>query len=60
MCGGDCNDQIGLPEVLESLYPHATNISIYLQPATGHGLTLSTNATAGYKVMFSFLKAYGL
>lgn len=47
-------------ENISALYPVASNISVYLQPDTGHGLTLSTNATAGYQAMFSYLSSNGL
>lgn len=59
VCDGDCNNSYSLDNITE-LYPAASNISVYLQPGTGHGLTLSTNATAGYDVMFSFLDMYNL
>lgn len=29
---------------ITQVYPGAKNISVYLQPGTGHGLALSTNA----------------
>ncbi|KAK2616735.1 hypothetical protein QQS21_000347 [Conoideocrella luteorostrata] len=59
VCGGDCRNRYSL-EVLKVLYPVAADISVYLQPGTGHGLALSTNATAGYEVMFSYLESHGL
>ncbi|CAM1509813.1 Fc.00g001480.m01.CDS01 [Cosmosporella sp. VM-42] len=59
VCRGDCKNTYD-PEILKSLYPAATDVSVYLQPETGHALTMSTNATAGYKVMFSYLKAHSL
>lgn len=59
ICGGDCRGAYEL-EYLKKLYPAAADVSVYLQPASGHGLTLSTNATAGYNVIFSYLDAYGL
>lgn len=45
---------------ISALYPAASNISVYLQPGTDHGLTLSTNAIAGYEVMFLYLESHGL
>lgn len=59
VCDGDCNNTYNLTNI-QALYPAASDISVYLQPGTGHGLTLSTNATAGYDVMFSFLRSHGL
>jgi len=45
--------------MIKELYPASTALQIHLQPGTGHGLTLSTNATAGYKVTFDFLHGAG-
>ncbi|OAQ64717.1 alpha/beta-Hydrolase [Pochonia chlamydosporia 170] len=59
ICAGDCKNTYDM-EVLKKLYPKATDVSVYLQPETGHGLTLSRNATAGYDVMFSYLEEHGL
>lgn len=47
-------------ETLKGLNPAATHIGVHLQPGTGHGLTLSTNATAGYEVMLAYLGSQGL
>ncbi|KAK0625970.1 hypothetical protein B0T14DRAFT_471472 [Immersiella caudata] len=58
-CRGDCKNTYNVTEI-KSLYPASSALSVYLQPGTGHGLTLSTNATAGYKVSFDFLHASGL
>jgi hypothetical protein len=59
VCGGDCNDTYDL-DAMKKFWPAASNISVYLQPKTGHGLTLSLNATAGYQAMFSYLDSYNL
>lgn len=59
VCDGDCNNVYDVEDI-SRLYPAAKDVSVYLQPGTGHGLTLSTNATAGYEVMFSYLDSYGL
>lgn len=59
ICAGDCKGTYD-PNVLAALYPAAADRSVYLQPGTGHGLTLSTNATAGYAVMMDYLAAHGL
>ncbi|KAK7419606.1 hypothetical protein QQX98_003197 [Neonectria punicea] len=59
ICGGDCNNTYDL-DTLRDFFPAASNVSAYLQPSTGHGLTLSANATAGYEVMFSYLEAHHL
>jgi hypothetical protein len=46
--------------IKDGLYPGATAFDVHIQPGTGHGLTLSTNATAGYQATFDFLKKAGL
>ncbi|KAG6364144.1 hypothetical protein INS49_005742 [Diaporthe citri] len=58
-CGGDCNG-VGSPELIEVLFPGAVNPSFYLQPNTGHALTLHYNASAGFHVIFDYLTANGL
>jgi hypothetical protein len=42
------------------MYPGATDIFPYLQPNTGHALTLATNASAGFEVMLQYLDSQGL
>ncbi|KAH6887759.1 hypothetical protein B0T10DRAFT_574928 [Thelonectria olida] len=59
ICGGDCKNSYDI-KVIEDLYPKAAHRAVYLQPDTGHGLTVSKNATAGYQAMFSYLEAHGL
>ena len=58
-CGGDCQDAYDLA-TLNQLYPKAAALEVFLQPNTGHGLTLHRNATAGYQATFDFLAANGL
>jgi hypothetical protein len=38
----------------------ASDISSYLQPNTGHALTVATNSSAGYQVMLQYLDSHGL
>lgn len=57
-CRGDCKGTYDVDEI-QKLYPKG-KVGVHLQPGTGHGLTLSTNATAGYQVVFDFLKEGGL
>lgn len=42
------------------MYPKASHIESYLQPNTGHVLTLATNASAGYEVMLQYLDSQRL
>jgi pimeloyl-ACP methyl ester carboxylesterase len=58
-CLGDCKGTYTLP-ALQGIYPNASNIEVQLQPGTGHGLTFSTNATAGYALTLDFLDKNGL
>ncbi|KAK3352477.1 Alpha/beta hydrolase family-domain-containing protein [Lasiosphaeria hispida] len=59
-CGGDCNGTYDLNMIKQQIYPAAKDVAVHIQPGTGHGLTLSTNATAGYKASFDFLHKSGL
>ncbi|KAH6617582.1 Alpha/beta hydrolase family-domain-containing protein [Chaetomium tenue] len=59
ICGGDCTGAYDL-DVIKQVYPGATDLDVHVQPGTGHGLTLSINATAGYKASFDFLHKSGL
>jgi hypothetical protein len=47
-------------DYLRTQYPNAKDVSVYLQPGTGHLLTSSFNATAGYQVIFDWLDSQGL
>ncbi|KAK0701251.1 Alpha/beta hydrolase family-domain-containing protein [Lasiosphaeris hirsuta] len=58
-CGGDCNGTYDL-DMIKQTYPVAKIVGVHIQPGTGHGLTLSMNATAGYKASFDFLQSSGL
>lgn len=59
ICDGDCRNTYELAS-LKQIYPHAKAIEAYIQPGSGHGLTLHRNATAGYEVTFDFLARNGL
>ncbi|KAF4340449.1 alpha beta-hydrolase [Fusarium beomiforme] len=58
-CDGDCNNTYD-KETLKGLNPAASHIDVHLQPGTGHGLTLSLNATAGYEVMLAYFNSHSL
>jgi hypothetical protein len=57
-CAGDCNGAFELDDV-KAVFPDALDVSVYLQPGTGHVVTMSTNATSGYAEMFSYLHSFG-
>jgi len=56
ICIGDCRGIYNgtAARVLFPSVPKADLVS-YLQPNTGHALTVATNASAGYQVMLQFL-----
>ena len=58
-CRGDCYGFSSV-EFLGALYSSASNIDLYLQPGTGHGLTLHKGARQGYQVTFDWLDGQGL
>lgn len=62
-CRGDCNN-VADPTLLRSLYPKAKPIDmpidVYIQPGTGHGLTMHRGATLGYKATLDWLDMNGL
>lgn len=59
ICRGDCKGLANLTALAET-YPHATNITVSIQPNTGHALPLHNNATAGFQLTFDFLDRHGL
>lgn len=65
-CGGNCYGQVAnitapnIPAGVKTAFPSASAFEAYIQPETGHGLTLHYNATAGYQVIQDFLKRNGL
>ncbi|KAI1775108.1 hypothetical protein F4818DRAFT_417862 [Hypoxylon cercidicola] len=59
-CNGHCEGTYSLEDIKNQMFPGAINVTVVLQPNTGHALTISKNATAGFEVMFSFLEEYDL
>jgi len=59
LCHGDCRGTY-LKEQTENLFPAASHIWPYMQPNTGHALTLAKNASGGYEVIFQYLDFHGL
>ncbi len=59
ICVGDCRGVYD-KDAVEGLFPAASNITTYLQPNTGHALTVATNASAGYEVILQYLDSQGL
>ena len=61
VCSGDCNGSIH-PDMIKLMYPKVKDedLDVYLQPGTGHGLTMHRNATVGYKATSDWLDSKGL
>ncbi|KAK3358797.1 hypothetical protein B0T25DRAFT_447371 [Lasiosphaeria hispida] len=59
LCGGDCRGQY-MEEESRGLFPASPKVEAYLQPGTGHALTLAGNATGGFGVMLGWLGDRGL
>ncbi|KAL8837010.1 MAG: hypothetical protein Q9170_002699 [Blastenia crenularia] len=59
ICRGDCNQPYDRA-AFEKQYPNATDIDIYIQQGTGHGLTLHRKANLGFKVTLDWLHKNGL
>jgi hypothetical protein len=58
-CNGNCTDTYTVESIKDSLFPGASNVTIYLQPNTGHALAVATNATAVFDLMLSYLEGQG-
>ncbi|GAB1320930.1 AB hydrolase-1 domain-containing protein [Madurella fahalii] len=58
-CDGDCRTLYD-ENLAQGMFPAASNIFPYLQPNTGHALTLASNASAGFEVMLQYLDSQGL
>ena len=59
ICDGDCRGAADMA-VLETLYPNAKDIDVYIQEGTGHGLTMHRGAKKGYQVTLDWLDNNGL
>jgi hypothetical protein len=60
ICDGDCNHAYDLSQIKKGIFPATSALDAYIQPKTGHGMTLHKNATAGYQVTFDWLAKNGL
>ncbi|XXH05293.1 hypothetical protein Hte_011718 [Hypoxylon texense] len=59
-CNGDCKGTYTEEDIKKNVFPGASEVKVYLQPNTGHALTVAKNASAGFEVMFSYLEAHDL
>ncbi|KAK5710027.1 hypothetical protein LTR17_019248 [Elasticomyces elasticus] len=58
VCRGDCKGTYNMTDV-ENMFPVAKDVSVHLQPGTGHGLPLHNNATLGFKASLDWLSSQG-
>jgi hypothetical protein len=58
-CEADCRGAFQRP-LVEELYSNATDIDVYMQPGTGHGLPFHLGAKVGYQVTMKWLEKVGL
>ncbi|KAL4908487.1 hypothetical protein BDW74DRAFT_175171 [Aspergillus multicolor] len=59
-CLGDCKGTYNVTAIREGLFPAAVDVSVQVQPGSGHALTLHTNATGHYEAVFEYLSEWGL
>lgn len=59
ICNGDCRGVYD-EDLTNSLFPHAKDVTPYLQPEGGHASGLSRGAREGYEVQFRWLEKQGL
>ncbi|KAI1379760.1 Alpha/beta hydrolase family-domain-containing protein [Hypoxylon crocopeplum] len=58
-CNGDCRGTYSEKDIMKYVFQGASNVTVYLQPDTGHALTVARNSSAGFEVMFSYLEEHG-
>ncbi|BCS25092.1 alpha/beta hydrolase [Aspergillus puulaauensis] len=59
-CAGDCTGSYDLGAIKSESFPGASDVSVHIQPGSGHGLNMHTNATGHFEAIFSYLKGQGL
>ncbi|KAL5041832.1 hypothetical protein BDW71DRAFT_217378 [Aspergillus fruticulosus] len=59
-CLGDCKGTYNLTALKDEMFPSAGDVSVHLQPGSGHALTLHMNATGHYEAIFAYLGEHGL
>lgn len=58
VCRGDCGGTYDMKGIKKSLYLAEKAVEVYLQLESGRGLTLSSNATAGYRMPFDVCRLH--
>ncbi|KAL4733972.1 Alpha/beta hydrolase family-domain-containing protein [Aspergillus similis] len=59
-CLGDCKGMYDLKTLRDEMFPHAGDVSVHIQPGSGHALTMHVNATGHYEAIFAYLAEHGL
>ncbi|KAL5336626.1 Alpha/Beta hydrolase protein [Aspergillus crustosus] len=54
-CAGNCTDSYDLAAIEDS-FKGAANVSVHIQPGSGHGLTLHEDAKGHYQAIFDYLR----
>ncbi|KAL4886801.1 Alpha/Beta hydrolase protein [Aspergillus karnatakaensis] len=58
-CAGNCTDSWD-QEVLDNVFSGASNVSVHVQPGSGHALTFHEDARGHYQAIFDYLGEHGL
>lgn len=59
-CDGNCTGMYSEESSRSRTLPGASNLTVHLQPNTGHALTVAKNATGTFEVMFEYLHSFGV
>ncbi|KAL4998452.1 Alpha/beta hydrolase family-domain-containing protein [Aspergillus recurvatus] len=59
-CLGDCKGTYNLTALKDEMFQGAEDVSVHLQPGSGHALTMHVNATGHYGAIFAYLGEHGL
>ncbi|KAL4746820.1 Alpha/beta hydrolase fold-1 [Aspergillus terricola var. indicus] len=59
-CLGYCKGTYNLTSLRDEIFPRADDVSVHLQPGSGHALTMHVNATGHYDAIFAYLGEHGL
>ncbi|KAL4928126.1 alpha/beta fold hydrolase [Aspergillus undulatus] len=59
-CLGECPGSYDLPALKKGTFPAAEDVSVHVQPGSGHALTMHTNATGHYEAIFTYLGKHDL
>ncbi|KAL2830346.1 Alpha/beta hydrolase family-domain-containing protein [Aspergillus cavernicola] len=59
-CLGECPGTYDLAALKNETFPGAADVSVHVQPGSGHALTMHSNATGHYEAIFAYLGEHGL